>query len=123
MPVCGDAPAVVPGGGAARQSIFESAGYERGYGDDRLAEVEALRYLHLSTPWPRPAGSGTAIRRVLILGDFRAGTADANVLQWGIESRHGAENAALKNIAPFNRTPLRTSENASIFLRTPGKLS
>ena len=47
----------------------------------------------------------------------------ASVRQWGVESRHGAENSALKNIAPFNRTPLRTSENASIFLRTPGKVS
>ena len=28
-----------------------------------------------------------------------------------------------KQSAPFNRTPLRTSENASIFLRTPGKVS
>ena len=43
--------------------------------------------------------------------------------QWGVESRHGAENSALKNIAPFNRTPLNTSENASIVLRTPGKVS
>ena len=37
---------------------------------------------------------------------------------WGVESCHGAENSALKNIAPFNRTPLRTSENASIDLRS-----
>ena len=29
-------------------------------------------------------------------------------------ARQGAENSALKNIAPFSRTPLRTSENASI---------
>jgi hypothetical protein len=43
--------------------------------------------------------------------------------QWGVESRHGAENSALKNIAPVNRTPRRTSENASIFLRTPSKVS
>jgi hypothetical protein len=43
--------------------------------------------------------------------------------QWGGESRHASEKAALKNIAPFNRTPFKTSENASIFLRTPGKLS
>ena len=42
---------------------------------------------------------------------------DASVVEWGVESRHGAENSALKNNAPFNRTPLRTSENASIFLR------
>src|SRR5258705_13405963 len=38
----------------------------------------------------------------------------ANTRQCGVESRHGAENSALKNIAPFSRTPLRTSENASI---------
>ena len=38
----------------------------------------------------------------------------ASTRQWGVESRHGAENSALKNIAPFSRTPLRTSENASI---------
>ena len=43
--------------------------------------------------------------------------------EFGVESRHGAEKFALKNSAPFNRTPLRTSENASIFLRTPGKVS
>jgi hypothetical protein len=51
----------------------------------------------------------------------------ASARQCGVESRHGAENSALKNIAPFNRTPLRTSENASIdlwsFLRTAGKVS
>src|SRR6478672_3702933 len=47
----------------------------------------------------------------------------ANACELGVESRHGAENCALKNIAPFNRTPLRTSENASIFPRTPGKVS
>ena len=48
----------------------------------------------------------------------------ASTRQWGVESRQGAENSALKNIAPFNRTPLRTSENASIYiLRTPGKVS
>ena len=41
----------------------------------------------------------------------------ANARQWGVESRHGAENSALKNIAPFNRTPFNTSENASILLR------
>ena len=42
--------------------------------------------------------------------------------QCGVESRQGAENSALKKIAPFNRTPFNTSENASIlssFLRTP----
>jgi hypothetical protein len=37
----------------------------------------------------------------------------ANARQWGVESRQGAENSALKNIAPFNRTPFNTSENAS----------
>src|SRR6476646_4251940 len=47
---------------------------------------------------------------------------DASARELGAEIRHGAENSALKNIAPFNRTPLRTSENASICLRTPGKL-
>ena len=41
----------------------------------------------------------------------------ANARQWGVESRQGAENSALKNIAPFSRTPFNTSENASIFLR------
>ena len=43
----------------------------------------------------------------------------ANARQWGVESRQGAENSALKNIAPFNRTPFNTSENASILLRLP----
>ena len=43
----------------------------------------------------------------------------ANTRQWGVESRQGAENSALKNIAPFNRTPFNTSENASILLRLP----
>jgi hypothetical protein len=47
---------------------------------------------------------------------------DASTRQCGVESRHGAENSALKNIAPFIRTPLRTSENASIVLRTPGNI-
>jgi hypothetical protein len=37
----------------------------------------------------------------------------AKTRQWGVESRQGAENSALKNIAPFNRTPFNTSENAS----------
>jgi hypothetical protein len=41
-------------------------------------------------------------------------TAGARTRQCGVDSRHGAENSALKNIAPFIRTPLRTSENASI---------
>src|SRR6476620_2517806 len=41
----------------------------------------------------------------------------ASTRQWGVESCHGAENSALKNMAPFRRTPLRTSENASIALR------
>ena len=35
----------------------------------------------------------------------------------------GEVNSALKNISPFNRTPLRSSESASIFLRTPGNVS
>src|SRR6188472_78636 len=43
----------------------------------------------------------------------------ANTRQWGVESRQGAENSALKNIAPFNRTPFNTSENASILFRLP----
>src|SRR3954462_15850459 len=43
-------------------------------------------------------------------------SAGASTRQWGVESRQGAENSALKNIAPFNRTPLSTSENASIDL-------
>ena len=49
----------------------------------------------------------------------------ANARQWGVESRQGAENSARKNIAPFNRTPFNTSENASILLRllrTPPKV-
>jgi hypothetical protein len=37
-----------------------------------------------------------------------------NSRQCGVESRHGSEKAALKNNAPFNRTPFKTSENASI---------
>ena len=41
---------------------------------------------------------------------------DASARQWGVESRQGAENSARKNIAPFNRTPFNTSENASILL-------
>jgi hypothetical protein len=48
---------------------------------------------------------------------------DASTRQCGVESRHGAENSALKNIAPVNRTPLKTSENASITLRTSSKVS
>src|SRR4029453_3527055 len=42
-----------------------------------------------------------------------------NARQWGVESRQGAENSALKNIAPFNRTPFNTSENASILHPLP----
>ena len=46
-------------------------------------------------------------------------SAGASARQWGVESRQGAENSALKKIAPFNRTPFNTSENASILLRLP----
>src|SRR5262245_10117454 len=46
-------------------------------------------------------------------------SAGASTRQCGVESRHGAENSALKYMAPFKRTPLRTSENASIGLRLP----
>src|SRR5262249_1361851 len=38
----------------------------------------------------------------------------ASTRQCGVASRQGAENSALKNIAPFKRTPLSTSEKASI---------
>ena len=40
----------------------------------------------------------------------------ASTRQCGVDSCQGAENAAVKNNAPCNRTPLKTSENASIFL-------
>src|SRR6476619_7481391 len=43
----------------------------------------------------------------------------ASTRQCGVERRQGAENSALKNIAPFNRTPFNTSENASILFRLP----
>jgi hypothetical protein len=46
----------------------------------------------------------------------------AKTRQWGVESRQGAENSALKNIAPFNRTPFNTSENASILQLPPDAL-
>ena len=49
-----------------------------------------------------------------------ASGASVNSRKCGVESRQGAENSALKNIAPFNRTPFKTSENASIVLRTTG---
>jgi hypothetical protein len=52
-----------------------------------------------------------------------APAAIGSVRQWGVESRHGSENAALKNIAPFNRTPFKTAENASILLQTGRKVS
>jgi len=45
----------------------------------------------------------------------------ANARQWGVESRQGAENSALKNIAPFNRTPFNTSGNASTSSRFSGR--
>ncbi|AMY06873.1 hypothetical protein LuPra_00033 [Luteitalea pratensis] len=44
-------------------------------------------------------------------------SAGVRTRQWGVESRQGDENSALKNTAPFNRTPFNTSENASILLR------
>jgi surface carbohydrate biosynthesis protein (TIGR04326 family) len=43
-----------------------------GYDDDRLVAVEALRYQHLAGSPSRPAAVSGPIRRVLILGDFRA---------------------------------------------------
>src|SRR5262245_11571942 len=46
-------------------------------------------------------------------------SAGASTRQCGVDSRHGAENSALKNIAPFKRTPFRTCENASIGIRLP----
>src|SRR4051812_47018590 len=46
-------------------------------------------------------------------------SAGASTRQCGVASRQGAENSALKNIAPFIRTPLRTSENASIAFALP----
>jgi len=48
---------------------------------------------------------------------------NVNSRKCGVESRHGSEKAALKNNAPFNRTPFKTSENASIVLRTTGRIS
>ena len=39
----------------------------------------------------------------------------ATALDAGAEIFHGAENSALKNTAPFSLTPLRISENASIY--------
>ena len=45
----------------------------------------------------------------------------ASTRQCGVDSCQGAENAALKNTAPCNRTPLKTSENASIFLPDAGQ--
>ena len=47
----------------------------------------------------------------------------ANARQWGVESRQGAENSALKNIAPFRRTPFSTSENASMAKHSSGTVA
>ena len=38
----------------------------------------------------------------------------ANAAGAGVENPQGAENSAVKNTAPFNFTPVRISENASI---------
>lgn len=45
---------------------------ESGYDAERLVAVEALRYQHLAASAPGTAAARAAIRRVLILGDFRA---------------------------------------------------
>src|SRR5262249_8756178 len=46
----------------------------------------------------------------------------ARFREGGEEKPQGAENSALKNKAPFNATPPKISENASIsFFRTHGK--
>src|SRR4249919_2540389 len=43
-------------------------------------------------------------------------TVSAITFDAGVENPQGAENSAVKNTAPFNLTPLRISEKASILL-------
>ena len=57
---------------AVNGPVAWSAFAQAGYAVDRLVAVEALRYQHLAAAAPRRHGAAGPLRRVLILGDFRA---------------------------------------------------
>ena len=88
-----------------------------------LSGVRLNGAMFFSAEFSAPWRLSTPHCRVLAATLAPGASAGVNARQWGVERRHGAENVALKNSAPFKRTPLKTSENASIVPWTPGKVS
>jgi len=107
----------IPDQVAVNGTIAKNAYFEGGYPESRIAEVEALRFLHLLNSCPKNAAvrSQSKALRVLVCGDFPL-TINYKILSWLSIAAKSLPSDTSYVFKPHPAYPVELSDYQSLFI-------
>lgn len=113
-------PDVVALNGLAAIAAYRQGGFP----EDRIVEVEALRYIYLADLRPRRSGAGdlpTGPLRVLVLGDYLP-SVTRQQMRWLADASSALPDGTRYIVKPHVSCPVRASDYPSLQLQITGSL-